>query len=75
MFCRDCGEVEHDPDPTDEAHCPCWGKRSWLEGLDYPLDHYRNCYEGENGEPCPCHGPGWLTENDADVPDFSPSEL
>jgi hypothetical protein len=58
----------HQPIPEDEAHCDCWWQRllAGVEASDNPLD-IGFC-------PCPCHAPAWL-EQDASVPDFSPSEL
>ena len=68
--CPKCGPVpEHFPQPEDESHCGC--DRGYLT-TDSP---YLTALQALARCACPCHGPTWLTENDADVPDFSKSEL
>lgn len=50
----------HQPIAEDEAHCHCFTPSAYRAGI--VSDPSAPC-------PCPCHGPTWLTEGDADVPD------
>lgn len=61
MICPQCGEVEHDPIPEDEAHCDCWGPTHTI------LLNSWNCS-------CPCHAPAWTLE-DGTPPDFTEAEI
>jgi hypothetical protein len=70
MNCPQCGVVDHDPIPEDEAHCGCWWPGAYYGRIvqgDYLVpERFRSPFCG-----CPCHTPAF----DADVPDFSREEL